>query len=227
MLVAVAATIQFAGNKSARAAPFFTVTGGSAFLEADDDFLWIGPRNAQNQVLLWEGATVGISEPGFITLEYIGKEALFDNNIFRWNGVDIFDTGPGNPLIVGQTAATPFPPPALETYVVPGIVPAGALPFSFFISQFSKEIPNDSSTLDIGLWPVPENLGDGPFNFGTVLYVMLDDESVVDSDHDDMIVRITVTPVPEPGTLALCGLAAVPLVCRLARRRTATRPAPR
>jgi hypothetical protein len=209
------------------AAPFFTVTSGSSFSTALESFLWVGPRDpVTGEVVLWEGATVGLSEPGFITLEYIGKEALYADNIFRWNGADIFTTGPSSPLIVGQITATPFPPVALTTYVVPGIVSAGTLPFSFFITETAKNVPNDGSNLDIGLWPLPPTLTGNPLNFGSSIYLMLDDENTVDADHDDMIVRMSVSAVPEPGTLVLAmlgaGGAAVAARWRRKRRTGAT-----
>jgi hypothetical protein len=197
------------------AAPFFTVTSGSSFSTTIESFLWVGPRDpVTDDVVLWEGATVGLSEPGFITLEYIGKEALYADNIFRWNGVNIFTTGPASPLIVGQIAATPFPPASLATYVVPGIVSAGPLPFSFFVTETAKNVPNDGSNLDIGLWPLPTTTTGNPLNFGSTIYLMLDDENTVDADHDDMIVRMSV--VPEPGTLVLAvfGAGAVALAVR-------------
>lgn len=205
--------------RPASAAPFFTVTSGSSFSTLLESFLWVGPRDpVTDQVQLWEGATVGLSEPGFITLEYIGKEALYADNVFRWSGVDIFSTGPSSPLIVGQTAATPFPPAALATYVVPGIVPAGALPFSFFITETTKNVPNDGSNLDIGLWPLPSPPVGNPADFGSAIYLMLDDENTVDADHDDMIVRMSVSAVPEPGTLALAILGAGSVALTVRRR---------
>jgi hypothetical protein len=189
---------------AASAAPFFTVTSGSSFTTLVESFLWVGPRDpVTDSVQLWEGGTVGLSEPGYITLEYIGKEALFADNIFRWNGGNIFSTGPSAPLEVGQESATPFPPVSLATYVVPGVVSAGTLPFSFFITEFSKTVANDGSNLDIAVWPIPVPPSGDPINFGSTVYLLLDDENAVDSDHDDMIVRMSVTAVPEPGTLAL------------------------
>lgn len=197
---------------SATAAPFFTVTSGSSFTTSIETFLWVGPRDpVTDTVQLWEGGTVGLSEPGYITLEYIGKEALFANNIFRWNSVDIFSTGPASPLVTGQTAATPFPPAPLATYVVPGVVSAGTLPFSFFISEVSKVVANDGSNLDIAVWPIPSPPTGSPINFGSSIYLLLDDENTVDTDHDDMIVRMNVTVVPEPNALALVGMATLPL----------------
>jgi hypothetical protein len=211
--------------RPASAVPFFTATSGSSFSTVLESFLWVGPRDpVTDQVLLWEGATVGLSEPGFITLEYIGKEATYADNVFRWNGVDIFSTGPSSPLIVGQTAATPFPPAALATYVVPGVVPAGTLPFSFFITEITKNVPNDGSNLDIGLWPLPSPPVSNPADFGSSIYLMLDDSGIVDDDHNDMIVRMSVSAIPEPGTLVLAVLGAggVALAVRLRHVRRTT-----
>jgi hypothetical protein len=222
----LAATV--GGADTARAVPFFTVTGGTSFVTAGEAFQWVGPRFSSGEqtdlVLLWEGFTLGLSEPGFITLEYIGKEAAFADNIFRWNGTQIFTTGPGTPQIQGQIAASPFPPVALETYVVPGQVNAGPLPFSFFITEFGTEVLNNGN-LDIAIWPIPADLSGNPINFGTTVYLLLDDEAVIDTDHDDMIVRLTVTPVPEPGMLALAAVAALPLAGWFgARRQQGKRP---
>lgn len=203
LLVAAAFAAAAGCGHVAHAAPFFTVTSGSAFDTFLESFLWVGPRFGDNEVNLWEGGVLGLSEPGVVTLEYIGKEALYADNIFRWNGVDIFTTGPGGEanLIKGQTTATPFPPAALETYVVPGVAPAGVVPFSFYITFLAEEELNDGN-LDIAFWPIPGTTAPSPINFGSVVYAMLDDENVTDSDHDDMIVRLTVAPVPEPATLA-------------------------
>jgi hypothetical protein len=201
----VAATVAALGSWGgvAHAAPFFTMTGGTSFINSGISFDWVGPQFNGGDVLIWEGGVLGLSEPGIVTLEYIGKEALFADNIFRWNNEVIFTTGPGGEanLIKGQTAALPFPPAALATSVVPDIVPAGPLPFSFFISFFSKSVPNDGN-LDIGYWPIPPSTASSPIDFGDVVYVLLDDENTADADHDDMIVRLTVAPVPEPATLA-------------------------
>lgn len=225
-------TMTLGSVTTARAAPFFTMTGGTSFLTAGESFLWVGPRDAGNNVLLWEGGTLGLSEPGFITLEYIGKEALYADNIFRWNGANIFTTGSSDPLIQGQTAATPFPPAALASFAVPGVVAAQPqLPFSFFITFKNTEAFNDGN-LDLAFWPIPNDLSSNPYNFGTTVYAMLDDENSVDLDHDDMIVRMTVSPVPEPGTLALLCLAALPLggwlrACRRGRGSGAVWPTSR
>lgn len=207
----------------ATADPFFTVSGGASYVTPLESFLWVGPRFGNDEVLLWEGGVLGISELGQITVEYIGKEASFADNIFRWNGADIFSTGPGSPAIVGQTAATPFPPAALGTFSPPGDVPGGPLPFSFLITAAAREEFNDGN-LAIAFWPIPADPGASPSNFGTTVYAMLDDGNVFDFDHDDMIVRLTVGPaLPEPSG-ATIGVAAAALIGSCLRRRRSAIP---
>jgi len=57
-----------------------------------------------------------------------------------------------------------------------------------------------------------------------VIYVLLDDGGGVnpsgpsDNDHDDMIMRFTVTPIPEPATAAMLGLGVAALASRRSKR---------
>jgi hypothetical protein len=208
-----------AAGSAVTAAPFFTMTGGTAVTTEKESFLWVTPRFDGDKVLLWEGGVLGLSEPGFITLEYIGKEADY-NNVFRWSGVDIFSTGT-SPGVAGQQAAEPFPPNALATFVVPNVVNAGPLPFSFYVTDLDIEVLNTEASEFIGYWPIPPGIQNDPvdFNFGSVVYVLLDDENPADFDHDDMIVRITVAPVPEPATLAAIGIPALAAWIVLRQRR--------
>ena len=217
----------------AQAGPVFTVTGGGFFTDRDNDFLWLTPRfgSGGQAVRIWQGGELALSDPGMITLEYIGKEARFADNAFLWGassgGQTVFTTGPASPNPVGQTAATPMPPTALDVWAVPGGVSAGGLPFSFFVSQNGRNEPNGSS--DIGFWPLPVGggLGGDAKQFGTVVYALLDDGKT-DNDYDDMIVRLTVTEVPEPTTLALAATGVLPVagwVLRGRRRRHFSRSA--
>lgn len=204
----------------ADAAPVFTATGGTAVLTELETFLWVTPR-FDGDVLLWEQGVIGLSEPGKVSIAYVGKEAVYADNIFRWDGVDIFSTGPSSPQITGQTAATPFPPPPLATYEVPGVVPAGPLPLSFFISETSTDLPNDGNP-DIAYWPLPTDISSNPYDLGSVVYVLFNDTSPVDTDHNDMIIQLSVVapPVPEPWSLGLAAAGILPLAgWMLSRRR--------
>jgi hypothetical protein len=206
------------------AAPMFTISGGGSFTDSDNDFLWLTPRFGPqgNKVSIWKGGTLALSEAGLVTLEYIGKEAQFANNVFKWGalsgGTTIFSTGPSSPNPVGQTAATPFPPAAVDSSTFPGLTDAGTLPFSFFVNQTATNKANGSS--DIGYWPLPEAAGGGGGSglFGDVVYALLDDGKS-DNDYDDMIVRLTVTEVPEPTALALAAAGMFPAAGWVLRRR--------
>lgn len=206
------------------AAPLFTISGGSLLTDGDNDFLWLTPRFGPdgNSVSIWQGGTLAITAPGMVSLDYIGKEAQFANNEFAWGalsgGTTIFSTGPSSPNPVGQTAATPFPPAAVASSTFPGVTAAGTLPFSFFVNQTGTNKPNGS--VDIGYWPLPGDtpMDGGSQSFGSVVYALLDD-GTIDNDYDDMIVRLTVTEVPEPATLGLAAVGIVPAAGWVLRRR--------
>lgn len=206
-----------------QAGPVFTVNGGGFFTDRDNDFLWLTPRfgSGGEAVRIWQGGELMLSEPGMITLEYIGKEAKHVDNAFLWGassgGQTVFATGPAFPNPVGQTAAAPFPPAALDVWRVPGLVAAGGLPFSFFVSQGDRNDPNGS--FDIGYWPLPVGAGEAgeTRRFGTVVYALLDD-GTTDDDYDDMLVRLTVVEVPEPTTLALAATGVLPVAGWVLRR---------
>lgn len=208
---------------AAEAAPFFTLSGGAPAATRLHSFHWVGPRSGDGKVVLWKGGPLGLSEPGRVAIEYIGKEAAYANTIFRWDGGNIFSTGSGTPQTVGQTATTPFPPASLARYDVPADALAGPLPFSFLISALAQEKFNDGNR-NIAFWPIPGDLGSNPYNFGTTVYAMLDDGKAVDSDYDDMIVRLTVGPaLPEP-TGVTPGCAAAALLGVWLKRHRSKRP---
>ncbi len=193
------------------ASPVFTLAGGTSIVDVGNDFLWIGSN-------ITEEGTLGLSEPGFVTVEYIGKEAGFAATEF-WlgsltspGGTRIATTNtPTPPFIEGQTAATPFPPPGIARGLAPYLSPmvgAGAVPFYFRVPDNADAIVENGHVAtidapnDVGFWWPSDALGN-------VVYVLLDDGGGVtpgepsDNDHDDMIMRLTVSAVPEPGTLAM------------------------
>jgi hypothetical protein len=223
LLILMTLLVVSVGRADAQSGPELTVTGGGFFIDSENDFLWLTPRfgSGGQAVRLWRGGTLALSEPGMITLEYIGKEANYADNAFLWGGLSggtpVFSTGDSSPNPVGQTAASPFPPVSVATSTVPGMVPAGVLPFSFFVNQTGSNKPNGSS--DIAYWPLPVGAGlaGGTKRFGTVVYALLDDGKT-DNDYDDMIVRLTVTEVPEPTTLMLAAVGIVPVAGWALRR---------
>ncbi len=197
---------------AASAAPVFTLAGGASIVDVGNDFLWIEGN-------ITEGGTLQLSEPGFVTVEYLGKEAGFVGTEFWFGsltspgGTLVATTNTPPPFIEGQTAAIPFPPPGIVRGLAPYLSPmvgAGTLPFFFRVPsngdaivenghQATVDAPND-----VGFWWRSETGG-----LGNEVYVLLDDGGGVtpgapsDNDHDDMIMRLTVSAVPEPTTLTM------------------------
>jgi hypothetical protein len=193
---------------AAGASPIFTLTGGTSIPEPGNDFQWITGT-------VTEGAALGVSEPGILTIEYIGKEAGFVATEFWFGslvapgGLLIATTNTGLPIIEGQTSALPFPTPAIPRGLAPyeTEIAEGIVPFHFRVPGNSGAVvgngdapgPDGSPFIAIW-WPA----GSGPL--ADVAYVLLDDGGGFnpgdpsDRDHDDMILRLTVRAIPEPGT---------------------------
>jgi hypothetical protein len=117
----------------------------------------------------------------------------------------------GTPVTEGQTAALPFPPPGIVRDVAPFFtrLDAGTLLFHFRVpGNGGAVVANGDPRGGEGMpsiaiwWPGP---------LGDAVYVLLDDGGgfnpgdPTDRDHDDMILRLTVRAVPEPGTFAMVG----------------------
>jgi hypothetical protein len=218
---------------AANAAPIFTITGGSSVAEMGNNFQWItGP--------VTEGGALELSEPGIVTIEYLGTEAGFAATEFWFGalahpgGQLVATTNAGLPIIEGQTASLPFPPPG----IVRGLAPFSTAPLDAGIVPFHFVVPGNADALvangdppgleglpSIAIW-WPTQIG----ALGDTAYLLLDDGGGFnpgepsDRDHDDMILRLTVRAVPEPGTcemlvagFALLGALGLPRRSRVAR----------
>lgn len=212
--VAVMSALSFGVAGGAAAAPAFVVTGGTSFSASGNDFGWIsGP--------LTEGGTLGLTEAGSITIEYIGKEAGFANTTFQWGsltaGETLFSTGSGA-SVVGQTAASPGSPAAVGG-PVSRLADAGTLLFNFLVAATGGTVQNgkDLASADDGIafWSATGN--------SSVIYLLLDDSGgSPDADYDDMVVRLTVgsmptllaTPEPSTWVMLLAGLGVIVLITR-------------
>jgi hypothetical protein len=209
-IAATLAAVLAAG--AAHAVPGFGISGGALFDDATNDFLWIDSD-------VTEGGILMLSEPAQVTVEYIGKEAGFPATEFWFGalvhpgGTLVATTNSGTPVREGSLTATPFPPPGITRGLAPytAFADAGAVPFYFRVPGNDDAIvPNGGGAEgDIAFWWKTDS---GALE--NVVYLLLDDSGGFnpgepsDNDHDDMIVRLTALPVPEPGSgvLVLLGL---------------------
>ena len=139
------------------------------------------------------GALITTSVAATVTATFLGKEAL-DTDRFNFvvNGANILNTS-----ALGTTAQVS--------------IAAGPLAISF-IDQTSNNVATSFVVL---------TQGGTPYSSGIYqLLLGFNDGLVADGDFDDMVVGLSITPVPEPETYALmlAGIGAIGFVAR--RRRT-------
>lgn len=190
------------------------ITGGDPYTTpASNNYSspWAGRVNATNAM------TVSTTEANVtLTYEFIFKEAGFVNTFTTPFG-SILNTDAYGTSVGGLQAAV------------------GALAFSFTTpSAPGAPLNNGSAGLLVGTGPdnysffATTNAAGGTSAVasgatGDVVYLAFDDSGARNDDnHDDMIIKITATAVPEPTTLALFGAGLLALgAARRARRRTA------
>jgi hypothetical protein len=140
--------------------------------------------------------------------EFFGAEAGFVN-AFMLVAMELF-SHPGG-TIISPNLATP-----LDTFVTAPAIGTFLVPFSFTVNSGAGAVanganPDDSAGLAMGpnffasCDPLGTTAGSGGTSCQTV-YLFLDDGGAgPDDNHDDMLVRLTVSEVPEPGTWLLLG----------------------
>jgi hypothetical protein len=174
------------------------------------------------------GATVGIS--------YWGIEAGFVNK-FLWAGTEVFSKSGVEPL----SGVLSGPIGGVKER---SVFSAGTLDFAFQINAAGS--PGDPSTNFVvqngtannianqpniafffGSDPIAPSGPNGLATSGTSVFVLLDDgcgnvgptSPFCDDNHDDLIIQLTVAPIPEPGTVALMVAGLLALGGVVVRRR--------
>jgi hypothetical protein len=153
------------------------------------------------------GAQIDINVPVFtqVRMDFFGGEADFANE-FDFAGNTIFSHLSGT--LLSSSIGSP-----LSTNTSFSILGSGLLPFTFDVHSDAGHVVNGSNPNSLVMPnffascdPFGSAAGSGGRDCDTI-YLFLDDSGGgPDDDYDDMIVRVSITAVPEPATLGLLGL---------------------
>lgn len=146
------------------------------------------------------GAVLGLDKWSVLKVEYLGKEAGF-NNRFHW---DLANDGMSSADVQFSTGSS-APGSSFMAFLDTAGTFQAILPFAFGHNTTSPMVQNI-----LRLLATSPNLfmAVDPNDPNSVLVFLDDSGAGPDVDFDDMIIRITVvSEVPEPGTVAMVGMA--------------------
>jgi len=181
----------------ANAAPILSISGGTpGAIPGSGTNEFIGTLFPASPATLsgYFGAQIYLAGgPANIAVDYFGAEAGYQN-AFRW-GTTVLFTHTGGSATSPYTFEYHNPP----LTVTENGVSTGLLDFRFL---YHMGDPGAGSVLN------GSNPGNTGANFfaradGQYIWLFLDDGAVVDDNHDDFLVRLSV--VPEPTTMLLLG----------------------